>query len=310
MARKKKQDEADKPNPWPGRISRMKKYLEKNSKTWARNEKLIFGASTSSAIPGGESSTSDSSNELAYGWGLLKSLETQIYVFNPDPIVESYSKMLQPIADVLTNILKFDIAQMNVKHLGNLLLLDSFISGYGVMAQAVNTTKKKGRIKDDETGEEEDAEAITDQEYIARRVKPKDILFDPSGILLDLSDHRYIAVAWYPTIQQLKDDPEMDLPDNIDEAPEVTEANRTEKGKSGSDERMGLNPHSAGEKDPEYKTTLVWEIWDKIGNEVVYYLEFGSKIIKRMPWPAKFKIGHRELFPVTLMYFHPVVTGF
>ena len=108
MKRKKKTETADvveQENPWKQRIARMKQYQKDNSTTWKRNEKLLFGATEDDKTE----------NEYAYGWGLVKSLETAIYVSNPDVIVESRDSSKRELGNLLTQIVQFDVEQMDVK---------------------------------------------------------------------------------------------------------------------------------------------------------------------------------------------------
>ena len=82
MAIAKKKEE--KQHPWARRLKKMKQYQDDNSKTWDRNLKLIYGGNPTNALPGLESSISDPSNEIAYGWGLINALKAQVYLQNPD----------------------------------------------------------------------------------------------------------------------------------------------------------------------------------------------------------------------------------
>ena len=75
---------------WKNRLLRMKRFRDKNSTTWERNYKLLFGQTAH-----GDGGTADKENEFPYGCGLVKGLETTIYVQNPEMMVEPFdaSKM-------------------------------------------------------------------------------------------------------------------------------------------------------------------------------------------------------------------------
>lgn len=286
-------------SPWPKRLKRMKRHQEENSKDWQRNARLLFGKST---MP---SAAKYKHNSLAYAWGLVKSLKTLIYVQNPDMIADARNDGNQTSADTLTKAVLYDIDQMDVKGLGNLCLIDNFVYGYGALVENVETIR--GGYSD-----EADVEA---QNYELRRVHPKDILFDPQGLKIDLSDHRYVAMAWYPTVGSLLDDKDFakNLPDEtaLKRFPECSQSLRIAQ-MNHTEYSGGQSMYSGGEeeKDLDYKTICVWEIHDKVAGEVLYVTDYQELEIGRVESPLRLKIGCRKLFPVTLMALNLTTDGF
>src|SRR5262249_12001659 len=138
----------------------------------------------------------------------------------------------------------------------------------------------------------------------------RDFLNDPKGRKLDLSDSDYCGVYFYPTIAALRADKKTftDLPSDIEDYPEAS-PEKPPAPKRGSTSG-NLDTTSSGEKDPEYKTIAVIEIHDKVKQEIVYITDHKEQEIGRVPWPVKFKIGGRTLFPITLMAFHSVPDQF
>lgn len=297
----------DAPSPWTKRLRRMKDFQDKNSKTWKRNETLLFGGN-----PGDKTKSPDApaANDLAYAWGLVKSLETSIYVNNPTALIESRNPNLKPVARLMEAVCEYDIDVADVKSLGNLCLIDCFTSGYGVIVESCETEKSTvglAGLNEEESLGEDQAQVVKSQEFVWRRLQPRDLLVDPQATLLDLSDARFIALALYPTISELRDTAMFDLPEDIESYPEASEMTRSDKGK-----KIGLEsstPYSSIEEDPDYKTICVWEVWDKVAHEVVYVTDSHSKEIGKMKWPVDFKIGHRKLYPVTVLAFHPATKG-
>lgn len=285
----------------------MKNYQDAYSKHWDRNLDLLFGKTQEDA---------EGKNQCAYGWGLVQTLITSIFVHYPEMLVEAYNAMgvADPAAKMLNAILPYDFDQMDLKSIGNLAILDNFVAGYSAVIESVQSDTTAIRIAakgeaDGEEGEEQEISVVKDQRYIARRIPPKDIMFDPQGTALDLSDHRYIACAWYPTIGQLRADEALnkDLPDELDTFPEASTYDRS--GKKGSTSK-GSMMQGEDEKDPEFRTICVWEIFDKVNHEIIYMTDFKHKIIGTINWTYDLKIGGRDLFPVTLMAFYPSTTGF
>jgi hypothetical protein len=290
---KKKSGKPPEPDsPWKARLTRMKKYQQRAAKNWDRNKKLIFGETDKQDAKG---------NLFSFGWGLVKALETTIYVHNPEMIVEPYDGQKMEMGHLLTNIANYDIDQMDLKSIGNLGLVDCFINGFFCCIETIETETETVRYP---SGDEDIRSE--DQRFCAYRVPPKDFLVDPKARKLDLSDADYCAVAFYPTITAIKADKKtfQSVPSDIEDYPESS-PEKPPTPQYGST-RGNLDTTSQGETDPEYKTICVWEIHDKVKQEIIYVTDHKTKEIGRIDWPVKYKVGGRTLFPITLMAFHSV----
>jgi hypothetical protein len=289
---------------WGARLIRAKQFQTKYSTNWEENRRLIFGDFQAGENVGQTPPwMGTTGNTVAYGWGLYAGLETTIYVQNPDVIASARDMSQMPIARRLTQVLKYDFDQMNAKDIGNLCLLDTFINGYGALIEDVVTEHEY-----DEEGEK--TGSVRNQEFELRRIDPRDILFDKTARRLDLSDCKYIFTAWYPTIEELREDPDItDLPDNIESFPEASEYSRAQAIPEGPAERQAaslVHGPGTGEKDPAYKTICVWEVYDKINHEVLYLTDAKHYVIGKREWPVNLRFGCRDLYPITLLYQHPV----
>ena len=297
---------------WGKRLLASKKFQTQYAGGWDENRRLIFSemsnAKDSAGSGGAAPWATGGANQVAYGWGLYEGLETSIYVQSPEVIASARDSGSMPVARRVTQICKYDFDQMNVKDVGNLCLLDTFISGYGAVVEGVETYQDH-----DEDGK--NTGDVKDQEFEIRRIAPLDILFDRTSRRLDLSDCKYIFVAWYPTIEQLRNDPNItDLPEDMDNWPECTEFSRSSMpaDAGGAGERQSPG-QTAGEKDEAYKTVCVWEVYDKVNHELLYLSDFKHHIIgkhldgnEKPDWPVNLRFGCRDMFPVTLLYSHPV----
>lgn len=288
---------------WSSRLERGKKHQKENSKHWLANEKLIFGI--------GPDGDNEDDADLAYGWGLFKALETAIYVQDPDFYIESKFQANPDIARRLTDIVRTDVKDMDLKSTGGLMLLDTFVYGYGAGIEILKTDQKFVRFPAgalDGLIEEDTVEAVpTAQNYEEVRVHPKDIVFDPKGTRLDLSDHGWVAIAFYPTVAALQEDPALTMPERLDSLQEASQTTRTDRNEA---QATGKWPVKSIETDPSFKTVCVWEIWDKPNQKILYMTDSGNHILGQKPWPCKFQIGPRDLFPVTIMAMHPNPKGF
>jgi hypothetical protein len=295
---------------WGARLVRAKQFQKKYATNWEENRRLIFGDFQSGENVGQTPPwMGTTGNTVAYGWGLYAGLETTIYVQNPDVIATARDMAGVPIARRLTQILKYDFEQMNAKDIGNLCLLDTFINGYGAVIEDVTTDHEYEEDEENE-GQKKKTGNVRSQEFELRRIDPRDILFDKTARRLDLSDCKYIFTAWYPTIEELREDPDItDLPDNIESFPEASEYSRAQAVPEGPAERQAaslVHGPGTGEKDPAYKTICVWEVYDKVNHEVLYLTDAKHYIIGKREWPVNLRFGCRDLYPITLLYQHPV----
>jgi len=291
-----KKDDA-KPNPWKGRLSRSKEFQKKHSTTWKRNQRLLFNAA----------GANEKGQEISYAWGLVKSLETSIYVQNPEIFVEPYDGTKMEQSKLWTSACQYDFDMMDIKSIGNIGLIDNFVCGYFAAIES---------LESDKDAVEDDGKVVArlnGQEYVARRIPPKDLLVDHRCIRIDLSDAMWVATRFYPTIQELKNDKEKfpNLPDD-DELESFPEASQGDETGREAAKRGSSKPGKQEEKDPRFKTICVLEVLDKVSKKVKYITEHKSVVLDDddISWPALFKIGARDMFPVTIMAFHPMPDTF
>ena len=278
-----------KTNPWSGRLKKMQEYQDEKLPNHQRNLDLLFGRS--------ESNTK-SLGQCAYAWGLFRSLISSCYIQNPECMVQAYDdKQKSEAARLMTNVVRYDFDVMRLKATGNMAVLDCFVDGYGAIIERVNNDVKMV------AGEKEDEPVLKSQQYLSPRIPPKDIFFDPAGTRLDLSDHKYIAIRFYPTISEIKADDlfSKDLPKELDNFPEASTFNKGDSSTSGRTER---------EKDPDFRTICMWEIHDKVNRKIIYFPDADKNHTWEVDWPMDLNIGGLEFFAVTLMSFFPSPTGF
>jgi len=285
---------------WRKRLRRSKRYQDTFSKNWKRNEQLIFGRT-----PGNPESTMT----VAYAYGIVKSLESAVYVQDPEGFAQAYDEAKKEAARRWTNIIQYDLGLMDLKSVGNLGLMDNWIYGYMPCLEVLQNEKYEP--PGDEKKKKKDADrdiVIVHQNYEARRINPWDQLFDPHGQRIDLSDHRYTIHAWYPTVEELQKDPifKKNLPEEIENFPEVTPFTRRDKATSAPERYV----HHDVEKDVQYRTICVWEAADKLNGERLYLTDHDEHLIGREDWGFRLNINGRRLFPTTLMAFNPSGVSF
>lgn len=297
---------------WSSRLRRMIEYQREHSTDWQTNDRLLTGDTTGVEADGIPKQASAKSKGLAYAWGLVRSLTSEIYAQNPQVLVEPLNQELRQHGRIITRIVQSDMERMKVERVMNRAIRDSFPYGYGAVIEAVNNYVS---VHVDEDGEEQPV--LDGQHFHLRRIHPSDILFDPNGREYDLSDHRFIGIRFYPTITWLREEAERQkkkgvawrLPDTLDETPEsVPETKLGQNNMEKTQSSMGFG--TSQETEPEYRQVAVIEIHDKIRRKIIYVLEATQFQMAEMPWPVQFNFEGRELYPVTLVYLNEPTTGF
>lgn len=296
------------PYNWESRLKRMREYQREQSADWVSNERLLTGDTTGVEAEGISKGTGAKARGLAYGWGLVRSLLSEIYAQNPQVLAEPFSQDLYQHARLMTRIAQSDLDNMDAEEALQDAITDSFPCGYGAVIEAVDNIKTS-RIDPDT---QESLDVLEGQTFTLRRIHPNDILFDPSGRLFDLSDQRWIAVRFYPTIQwlreQAKKTPGWRLPTNLDESPEAVPETKGDNRLEKTTSSLGSGTHQ--ETEPEFRQVAVLEIHDKTRHKILYVLEHSSFFMYEKDWPFRLQIEGKTYFPITLVAFNKRTTGF
>ncbi len=297
---------------WASRLRRMLEYQRENAADWQSNARLMLGDTTGTEAEGIPKGVGHRSKGLAYAWGLVRSLVSEIYAQNPQVLVEPLNQELRQHGRIITRIMQSDMERMRVERVMNRAIRDCFPFGYGAVIEAVDNYVS---VHVDDDGEEQPV--LDGQHFHLRRIHPNDLLFDPNGREYDLSDHRFIGIRFYPTIAWLRQEADRQkkkgvawrLPENLDEAPEsVPETKIGQNNMEKTQSTLGFG--TMQESDPEYRQVSVIELHDKVRKKIVYVLEFNQFEMASVPWPAQFCMEGRELYPVTLIYLNEPTEGF
>lgn len=291
---------------WKARLLRMKKYQDESSTDWPTNEKLLYGDTSGIAAEGLPTGVGAKGRGLAYAWGLAGGLLSRVYTQNPRCIAEPLNQGMYETGRILTRIIQSDLETMDAETVMQQAIVDTLPFGYGAVIEALENYMSSHT---DENGEE--YVALDGQNFHIRRIYPYDILFDPNGRLLDLSDHRYIAIRFYPTVKWLRDFAKKNgfkVPKDLDEFPESAPEMKSGSTMEKTIGPLGVAPHA--EVEPDYRQIAVWEMHDKLSHKITYITDHGEFEMGSIPWPVKLCLGSRTLFPVTLVAFHRRSTGF
>ena len=278
---------------WTKRFKAAVRYQKDNTGQWGENERLMYGR-LGDAV---------SDYDIAIGFGLCQFLISQIYYQNPEVLIMSKAQMGREVAKFLTQIVQYDSEEMDLKASGHLCLADCFANGYGILMEDydfdlvdLTSEEEKAKKKVDQAPADLD---YKDQRYAFRRIPPKDFIKDPDGIELDLSDSKWAAVAYYPTITELQT--------NKEKYPWLPKDINSSKASSPSDQKNDETQNNIDrygeDDDPDFKQIKCWEIWvQKYGDTpptVYYFADDKKRILGKAEWPVTFDRSGRKLYPMT-----------
>jgi len=259
---------------------------------FAENRRLMYGRGT--AI-----SQINSQNGIAEAYGLFRSMVSNILVTSPDTYFETTKEEASQIASFLGDAVSWDFKIGGYHSCLVKGLWQTFPYGYGAIVEDMET---KFLGKDEER-------FIDRQRYFWKNVPAKDIAFDPDGFNIDLSDHRFIWMAYYKSVHDLqtaksndgKGKLYFDL-DGIDDFPNANPLTNTEKNKYLNSDTTG-NPvsNAYGDIPPRFKQLKIWRMYDRVNECIADVLDHDKRLILYEDWPMPIKIQGLLQFPASLM---------
>lgn len=296
---------------WFRRLENSRALRESHSGRWKENKALLLGRE------GVKGFKKDQLVNLA--WSAFQTLVGAIYAQNPRPIIRERTSQLQQTARMLTDVVDKDLKDMSLRTVTRLAIMDVFYAGFGFVLEKLqsDTTSAYFRYTQDaqeEKGEsgadDEKAEVAVpkDQRYSLARLHPESIYFDPVGTLPDLRDSNWLAFEFYPTIQELKDDPEFTVSDKLlrqlrvlSQAPQIDGTIRGSV--QWKNENASVQAGSLPESDDFARVTMI-EGWDRVNKEVVYMPKGRKEMIGQKTWPVELRYNRELLFPGSMLYFN------
>jgi hypothetical protein len=273
-------------------LQRAKEHLRNNSKDWEKNKNLMLGQIGNSKSP------------IAEAYGYFRSLVQNTLVSVPTVYCESKNNQWRESAAGLGDAINYDFEIGNLRDRMVKALFQNFPYGYGVIAENVDTKK--------------DASGLISGTYFSwKNAPPRDVLTDPDGFNIDLSDHRYGWLASYKTISQLKDEEYDYEPEeaaygkkkgdkiyfNLEKVENAPAANEASKPGPGGDKMVGggiqvaVDRNQPKTKNPDFHQVKIWRIYDRVNETMCEFLDADKRLIRYEKWPLIIRVQGISQFP-------------
>ena len=269
-------------------FKRAKQHLKKAAQNWETNKKLMMGIGPSPQVR--------KENRYAYAYGLFRSLVSQVMVQTPEVYFEGITEAGRIAAKFMTDATNYDFKIGNLRSKIVRAMWQNFPYGFGLIAEDMINTKQPV---------DKQNALITAQKFFFRLVPTRDCLFDPDGFEIGLDDHRYIFLAYYMSVANLKSlaksklnpDGYFDL-DNIEAFPTANQGSISlDRDKFFKDERTDFTQMTP----EEYHQLKLWIMYDRMKEKCYHILDFNERHVKTEDWPAKIKIQGTLQFPVKMI---------
>jgi len=267
-------------------LRRAKAHLEKHSRTWDSNKSLMMGRLNSRTR-----------NGIAEAYGIFRSLVSNILAAVPGVYFEAKKEEAKPIAGFLTDAVNYDFTIGNLRDRMAKALWRNFPYGFGGISENVETVHRK-----DEKGR---VIGIESQRFFWKNIPCRDSIFDPDGFNTDLSDHRYIFLAYYKTIREIREEVDNERKkvyfnlDKIEDMPRANEASRGPDSDSGL--TAGIFPGTSDDMNPDFHQIKVWRWYDRVNETISDFCDADHRLIRHEPWPLPIKIQGVLQFPINLL---------
>lgn len=279
IVRKKQTEDAS----WARRIDAGIRARDKYDREWQRNKTLLTGYY-------GRSKKGKIVSKV--GWAAYQTMVGTVFAQSPRPVVREKNAALENTAKLLTQLAADGLEEMDARYFTRQAIQNVFWAGFGVTMQRLDQDITSGSPKN--------------QSYGLMNVHPKAFVTDPRGVRVDQQDALWAAIEVYPTVKQLRDDPDFTL------NKETLEALQDLAGPP----QAGPYPQSknkwtteaqyvaADEDEDEFKVVRVMEIYDRQNKRVIYQPTGSKAIIGEKEWPVEPYFAGQLLFPWTTLYFN------
>ncbi len=269
-------------------LRRSKDHLRKNSSDWDKNKNLMMGmiGNAKSSIP--------------EAYGFFRSLVQNILVSVPTVYCEAKTNDMRMSASFLGDAINYDFEIGNLRDRMVKALWQNFPYGYGVIAEQVETKKNEEGL-------------ITGTYFSWKNPPVRDVLTDPDGFALDLTDHRYGWTASYKTVSEIKEakydyeTEDHDIGDkiyfNLEKIENVPTANEASKPGPGGDKQIGgsiqvsVDRNQPKTKNPDFHQIKIWRIYDRVNECMAEFLDADKRLIRYEKWPLIIRVQGIPQFP-------------
>lgn len=275
---------------WFRRLEAARKNRDRQKGSWDRNLDMLVPRMRAKGM---------SRNDLVkIAWAAFQTMVGAVYGRNPDPWIRPKKAAFEDTAKLFTEVTKHDFAVMGTRAQARLALQDVFYAGFGVILEQYTSDVTAVAHRFGQTLEPKD------QRYEHQRIHPASILFDAKASKIDLSDCMWLAIEYYPTIKELREDPLYNVSEELlKKLPRLT-ASPQQSQQPGMDNKWKNRVENSGAEDDEFDQVRVYEVWDRVNEEKVYLPAGYDEIIGREDWPVKLRLNGVLQYPLATVWFN------
>lgn len=277
-------------------LKRAQAHLKRYSSGWDENRALMLGR------------LKNGKNGIAEGYGLFKSLVSNMFVSSPEVYFEAKKEEQREIAGYLGDATNYDFTIGHLYDAQLKSLWRCFPYGFGYIGEQVETD-----FSYDDKGEKSD---ILRQRFFWRPIPNRDVLFDPDGFSYWFDDHRFQFIAHYKSISEIKNFKSSSGErgyfnlDYIDKLPKANEQTRPSPNRESAYISATGGPHQADPDNPDFRQIKLWRWYDRVNEQACDFCDGDNRLIRVQDWPLPVKIQGQLQFPGKMMVLNPETDQF
>jgi hypothetical protein len=277
-------------------LKRSQAHLKRNSAGWDENKALMLGR-----VKGGK-------NGISEGYGLFKSLVSNMFVSTPEVYFEGKKEEQRLIAGYISDATNYDFTIGHLYDAQLKSLWRCFPYGFGYIAEQVESV-----FGYDEKGEKSD---VLVQRFGWRPIPNRDVLFDPDGFSYWFEDHRYQFIAHYKTISEIRNyKPQgnergyFNL-EFLEKLPKANEQTRPSPNRESAYISATGGPPAGDDENPDFRQVKLWRWYDRVNGKVCDFCDGDNRLIRVEDWPLPVQIQGLLQFPGKMMVLNPETDQF
>lgn len=256
----------DEGRSWRQRMNAADAAFRDYSYDWKENQELLTGFRSMIDTYG---------THVAIGYAIQQSWIADTYFDNPDPYVQDLKSGSQDIGNILSDVFRALMKKSESARYMKEAMQDQWWAGFGLLwpsyrQEAYERPSNKVVGMD---GQPQTEIVATKQEPLVRRVSPWRVRFDPDGRDWNLSDHNWISVDYWQTMDQAMADRRYS---DEDKARLVAFHGSSNAQWTASTRYSTI--YGGEEQDPRYVRILMREIWARPGKKI-YYMPVGADFV-------------------------------
>lgn len=284
--------ENDEGRKWRDREKASDAYFRDYSYDWNENQQLLTGFRKLIETYG---------THVALAFAIQQTFVADTYFSNPDPFVQDLKSGNEDLGYILSDVFKALMKKSESERYMKEAMQDQWWAGFGFLwvaylQESYERPRRGGFVNED--GSQEMEIVAKRQEPLVRRISPWRVRFDPDGKDWNLSDHMWVSVDYWQTLDQALNDRRYSEEDKA----RLLGFYRTSAFQQGyhTQQVRYAAMYGGTEQDPKYIRIPFREIWAR-PEKKIFYKPLGAEFVMgdgaavSNDWPVEF--AEADQFP-------------